>query len=145
MIHLLYWVCYLSTHFNKLSLIICFYFFSGDSISRELDFSYINLNDFNDVNTFYLSNYLFSQFDYPVSISSSVNTSLGTNTPVPFISNSGVIPSNTTYKSYLTKLFRNHTNVESQNVPLYGLRDLHSVVNYHKEMGIAPILYFFQK
>ncbi|CAG2117757.1 unnamed protein product, partial [Medioppia subpectinata] len=42
--------------------------------------------------------------------------------------------------SQLSKLFRSHTNIQTQpTVPSYGLRDLNSVVKYHKEMGLAPI------
>lgn len=43
--------------------------------------------------------------------------------------------------SQLTKIFRSHNSTQTQpTVPSYGLRDLSSVVKYHKEMGIAPIL-----
>ena len=45
-----------------------------------------------------------------------------------------------TRSSQLSRLFRSHTNSHNHStVPSYGLRDLNSVVKYHKEMGIAPI------
>ena len=45
-----------------------------------------------------------------------------------------------TRSSQLSRLFRSHTNVQNHpTVPSYGLRDLNSVVKYHKEMGIAPV------
>jgi hypothetical protein len=46
-----------------------------------------------------------------------------------------------TRTSQLSRIFRSHNNTQTQpTVPSYGLRDLSSVVKYHKEMGIAPIL-----
>lgn len=45
-----------------------------------------------------------------------------------------------TRSSQLSRLFRSHSNIQTHpTVPSYGLRDLNSVVKYHKEMGIAPV------
>ena len=119
------------------------------------------MQDFNDNNSFYLTNYLFSHFDYSSLSASpsnhhqsasigcvsnvSVSTTSSSSSPTTAATASAV---SITYKSnnYLTRILRNYSNIDTQyNVPLYGTRDLHSVVNYHKEMGVAPILSFFKK
>lgn len=113
------------------------------------------MQDFNDSNSFYLTNYLFTHFDYPSLSGSSTNQSC-TSMPnsVSSSSSSSVSTAATasavsaTYKSnnYLTKIFRSYSNIDAQSTaPFYGMRDLNSVVNYHKELGIAPILSFFKK
>lgn len=45
----------------------------------------------------------------------------------------------------LTKVLRNANGDSSANVPLYGMRGLHSVVAHHREVGNAPILSLFKK
>ncbi|OTF77170.1 serine/threonine-protein kinase mTOR-like protein [Euroglyphus maynei] len=116
-----------------------------DTISRQLDFLYINLPELNDFDTFYFSNYLFGHFDYPISFDT-IGQSISSNSSKKSHGQSGNDHLPDWHYGYLTKLFRNYTNLDSSSMPLmYGLRTLQSMVNYHKEMGIAPILSFFHK
>nr|XP_046918339.1 serine/threonine-protein kinase mTOR-like [Dermatophagoides farinae] len=115
-----------------------------DSISRQLDFLYINLRELNDFNSFYFSNYLFGHFDYPISFDT-IGQNVSNSSKKSHGQSGGDHLSDWHY-GYLTKLFRNNTNLDSSTMPLmYGLRTLQSMVNYHKEMGLAPILSFFHK
>lgn len=80
---------------------------------------------------------MFFHFEYPISFDKKL--------PVGDDTASGESLPKSNY-GYLTKLFRNYTNNDLSPIPLmYGLRTIHSMVNHHKEMGLAPILSFFQK
>nr|XP_027196731.1 serine/threonine-protein kinase mTOR-like [Dermatophagoides pteronyssinus] len=125
--------------------------FRDSSINRQLDFLYNNLRELNDLNTFYFSNYLFYDFDYPLSfdlIGQNISSSSSSSKKSQNNSSSNNNTDHLTdwHYGYLTKLFRNYQNLDSSSMPLmYGLRTLQSMVNYHKEMGSAPILSFFHK
>ncbi|KPM03125.1 serine/threonine-protein kinase mTOR-like protein [Sarcoptes scabiei] len=110
-----------------------------DSISRQQDFLYLNMDQFNDFRCGYLSNYLFSHFDYPIAF----DKSLGVGDTI--ISDGSSTSTKFNYDC-IAKLFRNYSHIDSTPNPfVYGVRNLQSMVNYHKEMGLAPILSFFHK
>lgn len=117
-----------------------------DSFSRELDFLYINMQDFNDISTFYMANYMFSHFNYSSNCGSCVqqtssNLASTISNSVPTAATMSSVLATFKSNNYLTKILRNYSQMDTQSsMPLFHDRELHSLVSYHKDSGVAPMV-----